>query len=93
MTIYPKHPERPLDYMVDWGGALNGRRVAASDWSIHPAEPGGLDVAARLTGDTTTRATLTGGLAGGTYRVRGRATFADGGSATRGFAVRIGGAG
>lgn len=93
MTIYPKHPERPLDYLVDWGGALNGRRLTASDWSIHPAVPGGLDVAVRVTGDTVTRTTLTGGVAGGTYRVQGHATFADGGVATRGFAVRVGGAG
>ena len=90
MTIYPKHPQLPVDYLIDWGGGLKGRVIAASDWSIHPAEPGGLAVAVENDGPTGTRARLTGGVAGREYRISGRATFVDGGVATRRLAVRVG---
>ena len=92
MTIYPKHPQAALDYVIDWGGSLKGRVVAASDWSIHPAEPGGVAVRAATIGQTATRATLTGGVPGRHYRIDGRATFADGSVATRGLALRVSGA-
>ena len=89
MTIYSKHPQASLDYVIDWGGSLKGRVVAASDWSIHPAEPGGVRVAAGEIGPTATRATLTGGVPGHQYRVSGRATFADGSVARRGLALQV----
>ena len=89
MTIYFKRPQAALDYVIDWGGSLKGRIVAHSDWSIHPAEPGGVAVAADAIGATATRATLTGGVPGRQYRISGRATFADGSVATRGLSLRV----
>lgn len=89
MTIYPKRPHTSVDYLIDWGGGLKGRAIAASDWSIHPAEPGGVALAVDAIAPTATRARLTGGIAGHAYRITGRATFMDGGVATRAIAVRV----
>ena len=89
MTIYPKHPQAAVDYLIDWGGGLRGRAIAASDWTIRPEEPGGIAVAVDTIGPTATRATLTGGVAGREYSISGRTTFADGGVSTRRLAVRV----
>jgi hypothetical protein len=89
MTFYSKRPQAALDYVIDWGGSLKGRVVATSDWSIHPVEPGGVAVQATAIGPTATCATLTGGVPGRRYSISGRATFADGGVATRGLAVLV----
>ncbi len=89
MTIYPKHPLVPVDYVIDWGGALNGRAIAASEWHIHPAEPDGVTVDVAAIAPTATRARISGGMPGRDYRISGRATFVDGGTAARGLAVRV----
>ncbi|WP_156679433.1 hypothetical protein [Sphingomonas profundi] len=89
MSIYPKHPQTAVDYLIDWGGGMSGRAIAASDWSVHPAEAGGIGITTDLIGPTATRVRLTGGVAGHDYRISGRATFADGGVATRGLALRV----
>ncbi len=89
MTIYSKQPQASVDYVIDWGSSLRGRTLAASDWSIHPAEPGGLAGVAGPVGPTATCVTLSGGRPGQDYRISGRATFVNGGVATRGLTLRV----
>lgn len=90
MTDYAKHPGVALDYRVDWGGALHGRSVAQARWTIAPAEPGGLKLAASSVAETITAIRLEGGRPGQVYRVTGDACFSDGGQATRSLALRVG---
>ncbi len=88
--IFLKDPAARLDYAVDWSITyLNGATVAASDWHVDPAEPGGIAVASTVTAPTRTGATLEGGVPGHVYRIANRVTLSDGRADERALAVRV----
>ncbi|HWL47767.1 MAG TPA: phage tail protein [Sphingomonadaceae bacterium] len=73
MTIYLKTPDGAVDYRIDWGGRA---ALVAADWTVSPAEPGGLSLRAATVEAAVAHATLAGGHAGRAYRVTGAARFA-----------------
>jgi hypothetical protein len=90
MSFYLKDPGSRVDYAIDWGGAYLGDQVlAASAWSVAPAEAGGVAVDAASFDLTRTAATLTGGRAGHVYSVVNRVTLADGRVDERSITLRV----
>jgi len=91
MSICVKRSVAPVAYTIDWGrGWLGTAGIVASDWTIDGAE-GGLTAIAADGEDGVTRATITGGVPGARYSVRGHVRLSDGRTATRTLAVQIGG--
>lgn len=89
MSFYLKDPQSRVDYAVDWSGYLDGQVVAASSWSVRPAEPGGLAVDADSFDLTRTAATLSGGLAGHVYSATNQVTLSDGRIDERSITLRV----
>lgn len=90
MSYYLKDPGASVDYAFDWNPWLGGGgAIASSEWSILPAEAGGLAKVSDgfTTGRTT--ATMSGGLRGRIYRVSNKVTLADGRRDERTLAVRV----
>jgi len=90
MGVYVKDPAAVVDYTVDWGaGYLSGETVSASAFSIEPVETGGLAVDAAASDGQTASVTLSGGLAGHTYRVTNHITTSGGRTDERSLTIRI----
>jgi hypothetical protein len=90
MTLMIKDPEARIDVSVDWGARyLDGQVVAASTWTVDPIAPDGIAIAAHSFDLVRTAATLTGGVAGASYRVTNRATLSDGQIDERSFQIRV----
>ncbi len=90
MSIFIKDPDASVDYTIDWsGGYLSGETVTASNWSVDPAEAGGIELLADTASDTGTNVTLTGGLKGHLYRVTNRITTSAGRQDDRSLLIRI----
>jgi len=88
--FYLKDPDARIDYSIDWGPAfLNGRAIAASSWSVAPAEADGIAVDTASHDPQRTAATLTGGVPGHVYRIGNRVTLSDGHSDERSLCVRV----
>ena len=89
MSFYLKDPQSRVDYAIDWSGYLDGQVVAASSWTVRPAEAGGLVVDADSFDLTQTTATLSGGLAGHVYSASNRVTLSDGRIDERSITLRV----
>ena len=90
MSFYLKDPQSRVDYAIDWGGAyLDGQVLAASQWSVTPAEAGGLSVEAEGFDLTRAAATLAGGVVGHVYSVTNRVAMTDGQVDERSIALRV----
>ncbi|HEY0115706.1 MAG TPA: hypothetical protein VGB54_08295 [Allosphingosinicella sp.] len=90
MSFYLKDPQSRIDYAVDWGAHyLDGQNVAASAWTVTPAEVGGIAVDAAGFDLVRTAATLTGGIAGHVYSVTNRVTLSDGRVDERSITLRV----
>lgn len=90
MTLMIKDPEARIDVSVDWGARyLDGQVLSASSWSVAPAEPGGIAIAAHSFAPLSATATLTGGAVGASYRVTNRAVLSDGQIDERSFEIRV----
>lgn len=89
MTIHLKDPDATIDYLIDWGGKLGERSVAASDWAVTPSEPGGLVIADDGIDGARTRATLSGGVAGHVYRATCQVELSDGRIDERSISLRV----
>lgn len=87
MAVYLKDPAGRLEYAIDW--AATGGAIVASDWSVAPAETGGVAIAEPAVTATRTQAVLAGGMAGKVYRVTNRVTFVDGRIDERSLALRV----
>lgn len=90
MGLMIKDPASRLDYAVDWGAAyLDGQAITASHWTVEPEEAGGVSVAAHGFDPLIATATLSGGVAGMTYRVANRVTLSDGQIDERSLTIRV----
>jgi hypothetical protein len=90
LGIFLKDPVANLDYSVDWAaGYLDGQTITSSQWSVEPAEAGGIMLSATLSGPTRTTATLTGGIPGHVYRISNQVTLSDQRADARALTVRV----
>jgi hypothetical protein len=89
MSFYLKDPQSRVDYAIDWSGYLDGQAVAASAWSVRPAEAGGIAVDAASHDLVRTAATLIGGRAGHVYSVTNQVTLSDGRIDQRSITLRV----
>ena len=89
MSFYLKDPRSRVDYAIDWSATLAGRTIAASLWSVIPAEPGGLAIDEDGFDGAETGARITGGVPGHVYTLSNLATFSDGCSDARAITLRV----
>jgi hypothetical protein len=91
MSICVKRSVAPVAYTIDWGrGWLGTAGIVASEWTVDGPQ-GGLAAIGSEASDGVTRATITGGVPGAQYAVRGHVRLSDGRSASRTLSVQIGG--
>ena len=97
MKICLKRREAPIDYTIDWGrGWMGTAAIHASRWTIaadgrgDDPDGGGAVVIAIDAGEGRTRATITGGMPGAFYTVRGHVELTDGRRAVRALSLQIG---
>lgn len=85
-----KDPDARVDYQFDWGEAyLAAQMIVMAEWSVTPTEPGGISILAESHDLLSCAATLSGGVAGSTYRVTNRVTMSDGQVDERSLIVRV----
>lgn len=89
MSYYLKDPQSRVDYAIEWTGYVDGQVVAASEWAVDPAEPGGIAVDAAGHDLTRAAATLSGGVPGHVYQVTNRVTLSDGRIDERSIVLRV----
>lgn len=91
MSICVKRREAPIDYTIDWGRAWMGTaEILSSHWTVEGDRPIDLAAVPAPAAQGLSRATLSGGLAGGRYTVRGHVVLSDGRAATRSLRLQIG---
>lgn len=90
MTMMVKDPGTRIDFEFDWAAAYpGGQAVIASDWSVEPAEGGGVIVVGAAHDLLEVTVTLAGGIAGHVYRVTNRVTMSDGQIDERSMTMRV----
>jgi len=90
MTLLLKDPDAVLDYSVDWGAEyLLGDLLAESQWTVEPAEPGGVTVVGTDFDAVTAIVKAGGGVPGRLYRVTNHVQLASGRVDNRSIVVRV----
>lgn len=90
MSVRIKDPGARLDYRIDWAADyLDEQIIVASVWTVEPHVPGGLVVAGHAFVPLATSVTLSGGVAGVTYRLTNRVTLSDGQIDERSLSIRV----
>lgn len=89
MSYYLKDPGSTIDFAIDWSPWLAGGAIGASEWTIIPAEAGGLTRASDGFAPTRTVVTVDGGVRGRVYRLMNRVTLSDGRRDERTLSVRV----
>lgn len=90
MTFLLKDPAAMLDYAIDWGADyLEEDSLAQSDWSVVPAEPGGVAVSGSVFDAKFTTATVSGGLAGRVYQLINHVMTQQGRQDSRSVVLRV----
>lgn len=89
MSFYLKDPQSRVDYAIDWSNYLDGQTIAASLWSVTPDEAGGVAIETDSLALNRAAARLSGGKAGGIYRIDNRVTLSDGSSDERSITLRV----
>jgi len=89
MSFYLKDPHSRIDYAIDWAPYLDGQTVAASSWTVSPAETGGIVVDEASFEPGRTAARLSGGIVGHSYSISNRVTLSDGSSDERSLVLRV----
>jgi hypothetical protein len=90
MTFLLKDPAATLDYAIDWGADyLEDDSLAQSEWSVLPAEPGGVAVAGNIFDAKFATATVSGGLAGRVYQLINHVTTQQGREDSRSVVLRV----
>ena len=90
MTLLLKDPEAALDYSVDWGADyLSGDALAESDWTVDPAEPGGVSIVSSRFDLLTATAQVEGGIAGRLYRLTNHVVTVEGREDGRSIMLRV----
>lgn len=84
MTLLLKDPDAVLDYSIDWGAEyLGDDLIATSDWSVSPAESGGVTIAGADFDAKLATVKAAGGVAGHVYRLINSLTMESGATAGR----------
>ncbi len=90
MTFLLKDPGAVLDYSIDWGAEyLGDDLIAASEWSVSPAESGGVTVAGSDFDAKVATVKAAGGNAGRVYRLMNNVTMASGRRDNRSIVLRV----
>jgi len=89
MGFYLKDPQSRVDYAIDWTAYAGGAVVAASAWSVVPAEAGGVAVDEAGFDLTRTSARISGGIGGRVYSVSNLVTLSDGSRDERSICLRV----
>lgn len=91
MSYFLKDPGALVDYAFDWAadGYLGAATIAASAWSVLPAEAGGVAEVSRTLAPTRTGVLVGGGVAGRVYRLSNRVTLSDGRVDERTLTLRV----
>lgn len=89
MSFYLKDPQSRVDYAIDWVDYLDGATIAASIWSVVPAEAGGIAVDEASFDLGRAAARLSGGIVGHSYSVSNRVTLSDGSIDERSITLRV----
>lgn len=89
MSFYLKDPLSRVDYAIDWAAQLEGATIAASAWSIAPAEEGGIAVEQHSFSGATTAARFAGGVTGHNYRLHNMIALSDGRAESRSMTIRV----
>lgn len=88
--LFLKDPSAQLDYGIDWTATLPADvGIAASDWLVQPAEPGGVAVKYAAVAGCEATVCLWGGIAGRVYRVFNQVRFTDGNEDERMLVLRV----
>lgn len=88
--MFLKDPQAVLDYRVDWDAALGPAiDIVSSEWSVRPAEAGGVSVAGSGLAGLVASVRLSGGVPGHVYVVGNRIQLADGSSDERSLTIRV----
>ena len=91
MTLLLKDPDAVLDYSIDWGAEylLGGDIIADSQWSVDPAEPGGVSIAGSDFDATTSTVKAAGGSPGRIYRLVNEVVLDSGRIDSRSIVLRV----
>jgi hypothetical protein len=90
MSFLMKDPDAALDYSIDWGAEyLGGDLLADSEWSVNPAEPGGVAIVGSDYNSTTTSVKAAGGIAGRIYKLVNHVTLESGRVDNRSIVLRV----
>lgn len=89
MSYYLKDPQSRIDYAIDWSAYLGGQALAASQWTVSPAEADGISVDEPRLDLARTAARLSGGVVGHVYSISNRVTLADGTIDERSICLRV----
>ena len=91
MTLLLKDPAAVLDYAIDWGADYlgDGDLLAQSNWSVEPAETGGIAIVTTEFGDSVSSVQAGGGIAGRLYRLSNRVVTQSGRTDERSIVLRV----
>lgn len=90
MTLLLKDPGATLDYAVDWGSDyLSDDVLEASDWTVSPAEAGGVAIESSRSDLLIATVNVSGGIAGRRYRLTNNVVTASGRVDRRSIMLRV----
>lgn len=89
MSLYLKDPQGRIDHAIDWSAYLAGQSLVASNWTVSPAEGGGVAVEADAVEGLRSSVRLGGGRVGRLYRITNRVTLSDGQVDERSIHIRV----
>lgn len=90
MTFLLKDPEAVLDYSVDWGAEYLGEdQLAESEWTVSPAEIGGVAVVGSDFDAAIATVKAGGGVPGRIYRLDNHVVLASGRIDSRSITLRV----
>ncbi len=90
MTLLLKDPAAVLDYSVDWASEyLSGDLIANSQWSVDPAENGGVAIVGSDFDASGSTVKAGGGIAGRVYRLVNDVVLQSGRTDRRSIVLRV----
>lgn len=90
MSFLLKDPDSLLDYSIDWGiDYLDDDAIETSDWTVEPAEPGGVAITASRHDLKVAAVDVGGGIAGRIYRLTNQVTLVSGREDRRSVMLRV----
>ena len=90
MSFVLKDPDAVLDYLIDWGAEYLGvDQLSNTEWSVVPAEPGGITVVSGEFDGRSSTVKASGGVPGHVYRLVNRVELISGRVDSRSITVRV----